>query len=273
VDDLRKCVESIQSQSYPNIEIVIVDNCSTDGTFEYCMGLGCTYHRMKDSKSTAMETLNLAFSMASGEYILVLDDDAKLVNNNSLMLAVNYMEDNPQTFSIAYNIPGNTEYGQLNDRNCVPEFCGAVALMKRSIGEMLNWYDETLYIYGNELDLCIRAYIRGYTTVYLHDCIASHVKSMNSRSNYIRHKYTLKNSLNAVIKYFGWKNRIKMTFIYGVGHVYYILHTDCKLKLFRWWILWYIKSLFQMICINNVQAPQWIQDYYYERLLHMVGLR
>lgn len=109
--------------------------------------------------------------------------------------------------------------------------------------------------------------------MYLHDCIASHVKSMNSRSNYIRHKYTLKNSLNAVIKYFGWKNRIKMTFIYGVGHVYYILHTDCKLKLFVWWILWYIKSLFQMICINNVQAPQWIQDYYYERLLHMVGLK
>jgi glycosyltransferase involved in cell wall biosynthesis len=273
VDDLRKCVESIQSQSYPNIEIVIVDNCSTDGTFEYCMELGCTYHRMENSKSTAMETLNLAFSMASGEYILVLDDDAELVNNNSLMLAVNYMEDNLQTFSIAYNIPWNTEYGQLNDRNCVPEFCGAVALMRRSIGEILNWYDKTLYIYGNELDLCIRAYIRGYTTVYLHDCIASHVKSMNSRSNYIRHKYTLKNSLNAVIKYFGWKNRIKMTFIYGAGHVYYILHTDCKLKLFMWWILWYIKSLFQMICINNVQAPQWIQDYYYERLLHMVGLR
>ena len=86
VDDLRKCVESIQSQSYPNIEIVIVDNCSTDGTFEYCMELGCTYHRMENSESSAMETLNLAFSMASGEYILVLDDDAELVNNNSNFL-------------------------------------------------------------------------------------------------------------------------------------------------------------------------------------------
>lgn len=278
VGDLKRCIESIKAQDYPNIEIVIVDNASTDGTYFYYEELQegeipVIYKRMMHDNYTAMETLNLAFSMANGEYVLVLDDDAQLVNNNSIDMAINYMEDNPQTFAIAYNIPGNTEYTQFNNRLCVPEFCGAAALMNRFIGHALRWYDKSLHIYGNELDLCIRAYIQGYTTVYLHDCIAKHSKTTTTSSNYIRNKYTLKNSLNAVIKYFRWQHRIKMTLLYGAGHVYYILHTDCKVKLLAWWLLWYATILIRLIRINKVQAPQWIQNYYYNRLLHMVGLK
>jgi len=272
--DLVTCVESIQRQNYPNLEIVIVDNCSDDGTFEYCMELGCIYHRMEHSNYSAMETLNLAFSLASGKYILVIDDDAQLVNSNAVQIAVDYMEDSPDVFAVAYNIPYNTEYTFSDNKMCVPEFCGAAALMRRDIGEILQWYDKGLYIYGNELDLCIRAYIHGYRVVYLHDCIAKHKKSVvfGSASGYIRNKYALKNSLHAVIKYYGWKYRVKMTILYGMGHIYYILWSKYKIRLFLWWVPWYMKSLVSLIRINELQAPCWIQDYYYKRLLRMIGV-
>ena len=113
VDDLCKCVESIQAQSYPNIEIVIVDNCSTDGTFEYCMELGCVYHRMEDTSSSAMETLNLAFSMGSGDYILVLDDDAYIRDNDGIEKLVNIISRDPTIFAVSANVVDN--YGNPNN--------------------------------------------------------------------------------------------------------------------------------------------------------------
>ena len=143
--------------------------------------------------------------------------------------------------------------------------------MNRFIGHALRWYDKSLHIYGNELDYVYgRIYRDIQRCIYM---IVKHSKTTTTSSNYIRNKYTLKNSLNAVIKYFGWQHRIKMTLLYGAGHVYYILHTDCKVKLLAWWLLWYATILIRLIRINKVQAPQWIQDYYYNRLLHMVGLK
>ena len=36
VNYLRKCIESIRNQSLENIEIILVDNLSTDGSSEVC---------------------------------------------------------------------------------------------------------------------------------------------------------------------------------------------------------------------------------------------
>lgn len=170
VDDLRKCVESIQSQSYPNIEIVIVDNCSTDGTFEYCMGLGCTYHRMKDSKSTAMETLNLAFSMASGEYILVLDDDAEMIDLHTIIKLIDYMEFDKCIAIMGVDVIGEDKNSQVTyhgvNNTSGPfyyfDFKGACAMFRTSQVAPLGFYNESFKLYMNEFDLSCKVMKAGY---------------------------------------------------------------------------------------------------------------
>ena len=39
VDMIKDCVDSALSQDYPNTEVIISDNCSTDGTWELCCRL------------------------------------------------------------------------------------------------------------------------------------------------------------------------------------------------------------------------------------------
>jgi len=156
VSDLRSCISSILSQDYRNLEIVIIDNASFDGTETYCEYLKLTssvpiiYKRMVHSDHSALETINLAFYSASGKYVLILDDDAALISNTAISKSVEYMEepDNAQVFAVAFHVVNNTEYTILNNKRCVPEFCGAAALFRRDIGNDLHWYDESLKIYG-----------------------------------------------------------------------------------------------------------------------------
>ena len=69
---LRDAIESILSQSYPNIELIICDNASTDGTQEICSSIAAThphvkYHRNQENMGAAYN-YNLAFSLSHGIY-------------------------------------------------------------------------------------------------------------------------------------------------------------------------------------------------------------
>lgn len=79
IDLLKRCVESILSQSYKNIELIIVDDCSKDGTKDY---LSCL-ERNEDKVTVffnkenmgACRSRNIAIDFATGEYITGCDDD------------------------------------------------------------------------------------------------------------------------------------------------------------------------------------------------------
>ncbi len=67
---LRDAIQSILSQSYPNIELIICDNASTDGTQEICSAIAATqphvrYHRNQDNMGAAYN-YNLTFSLSHG---------------------------------------------------------------------------------------------------------------------------------------------------------------------------------------------------------------
>ena len=78
INCLERCVRSICAQTYGNLEILLVDDGSTDGTGELCerLALGdCrirTYHKKNGGASSAR---NLGIGMASGVYLGFVDSD------------------------------------------------------------------------------------------------------------------------------------------------------------------------------------------------------
>lgn len=77
---LRKCVESIGAQTYPNIELILVDDGSTDGSGELCEEL------VREAAQSAIRLIhkpngglssarNRGLSAASGELVSYVDSD------------------------------------------------------------------------------------------------------------------------------------------------------------------------------------------------------
>lgn len=75
---LPRCVHSVTAQTYKNLEIILVDDGSTDGTGELCDKLGLedgrirVLHKVNGGSSSAR---NLGLETASGEYVGFVDSD------------------------------------------------------------------------------------------------------------------------------------------------------------------------------------------------------
>lgn len=78
LDCLKRCVDSICGQTYENLEIILVDDGSTDGTGELCDKLASqdfrirVYHKENGGASSAR---NLGLRNAVGDYVGFVDSD------------------------------------------------------------------------------------------------------------------------------------------------------------------------------------------------------
>ncbi|MGL6115423.1 MAG: glycosyltransferase family 2 protein [Cetobacterium sp.] len=76
---ILETIKSVQNQSYKNWEMIIIDDCSRDGTLELLEILEKEDSRIKILKNTENKgpgfCRNLGFKVASGEYICLLDSD------------------------------------------------------------------------------------------------------------------------------------------------------------------------------------------------------
>ena len=76
---IQECIKSIQEQTYDNIEIVVVDDCSTDKTYEILKNIEEKDRRLKvfknDKNMKICYTLNRALKNSTGEYIVRMDGD------------------------------------------------------------------------------------------------------------------------------------------------------------------------------------------------------
>lgn len=76
---LKRAVESVLNQTYENLEIIVVDDGSTDATHEYLLSASEADKRLsfyiRDVNSGACRCRNIAIEAAKGEFITGLDDD------------------------------------------------------------------------------------------------------------------------------------------------------------------------------------------------------
>lgn len=74
---LPECIASVRNQTYKNIEIIVVSDGSPDNTVEVCETLGVTCIEKENGGLSSARNIGIKF--ATGEYIMCLDADDKLV--------------------------------------------------------------------------------------------------------------------------------------------------------------------------------------------------
>lgn len=76
---LQRAVDSVLAQDYPNLELLVVDDASSDGTIEYLEARAVADHRLRVLRNHdnlgACRSRNAAIAAARGEFVTGLDDD------------------------------------------------------------------------------------------------------------------------------------------------------------------------------------------------------
>ncbi|MDD6709383.1 MAG: glycosyltransferase family 2 protein [Ruminococcus sp.] len=95
---LRKCVDSLLNQTYKNIEIILVNDCSKDNSLDICIEYSKNYDNVKvisnERNFGVSATRNNGIDNSAGEYICFVDSDDYVEPNYLEVLYSNYKKYN-----------------------------------------------------------------------------------------------------------------------------------------------------------------------------------
>lgn len=82
---LAETIESVINQTYPNIEYIVIDGASTDSTIDIIRQYSSNIAAWLSEPDTGMyEALNKGLNLATGDYILNLNSDDLLADNDTI---------------------------------------------------------------------------------------------------------------------------------------------------------------------------------------------
>lgn len=128
---IRTCIESILAQTYRNVEVIIVNDGSTDQSLAVISDLICSHHNVKviNQKNQGLSVArNTGIDVATGKYIIFVDSDDKIMPDfvSSLyQIADKTGADIVRGSFRDFN--GNIPKGWVPDFN-VPTNCGTIVL-------------------------------------------------------------------------------------------------------------------------------------------------
>lgn len=225
---LKLCLPSLKKQKYSPVEIILVDNASTDGSIEWTHKNypHVTIHKNANNLGFAKGN-NIGYRIARGEYILFLNNDTTVLSD-FLMELVEKIKSDPdiagaQSKLLLMNDHARLDavgafltptgflfhwgFGQLDRKKYdktedLYTTKGACMIFRKNILEKVainsNVFDPDYFAYFEESDLCHRVWLTGKRIVYAPKSVVYH--KMGGTSTGMD---------NAFIQYHSFKNRIR----------------------------------------------------------------
>lgn len=160
---LEKCLKSIKDQTYKNIELIVIDNNSTDNTKEIANKYTNKVFNYGPERSAQR---NFGAKQAKGEYLLTHDSDVYFnIDSVKECVELSRAEDcdaiilPEQSIGIGFWAKVKAFERSFYVGN---DYMEGARFFKKNIYEKLGGYDEDLYA-GEDWDLTIRFRKAGYT--------------------------------------------------------------------------------------------------------------
>ncbi len=225
-DLIEKCLESVAIQQDEKksfeIEVIVVDNASTDETVEIIRRTSPEVEVISNSENLGFAAANnIAIGRARGRYLLLLNSDARLMpgalkemlegaqrapgvglvapkllnEDGSLQRSIRGF---PTLWRIASeflffrNIDKNSDFwngyyagGNQHRQNCFVDWVmGACMLVPAVTVEDVGLLDESFFMYNEETDWQRRMHLNGWKVLFLPEAEVEHLGGGSSRTNW-----------------------------------------------------------------------------------------
>lgn len=202
---LRKAVASAVEQRWLSKEIVVVDDASEDDT----PALAGEFPSVRWVRNTApegyMAIRDRLMRESPGGYFCSLDDDAWFLGEDEIGAAVEVMETDPEVAAVAFDIldPKRPEAVPRGAARPVDTFIGCGHLLRLDAVREVGGYAALPGLYGGEeKDLCLRFFNRGWNVVLLPGVHVWHDKTLAERDQAGQHASGVCNDLAIALRRF-----------------------------------------------------------------------
>ena len=234
---LRECFASLERQDCHDLEVIVVDNASSDGTRDVLRSMGPRWRVIYNEKNVGFAAgQNQAMRAASGEWVLCLNPDVVL-RADFISKLVAAAEAHPDAGMVCGKLlrwdPDKTPHetdvidstgiyftrnmrhldrgaeerdtGQYDRTQYVFGASGAAVLFRRSFIEDVSvegqFFDEEFFAFREDGDLAWRAQVMGWKALYTPDAVAWHVRRVTPER---------RSDLPLIINWHSVKNRFLM---------------------------------------------------------------
>ena len=213
---MKDCLESLKRQTYEEMEVILVDNASTDGSIELACRLYPGIRLVELHSNTGFAyAVNRGIEAAQGEYVLLLNNDT-IVFPNFVKNQYKMIKGKPDVFSCSALMiqNGNHElvddagdelaalgWGFAPDRDkpvsgCmvaheVFSSCAGAAIYRKSVFDEIGLFDESFFAYLEDMDIGYRARLAGFRNLYNPYAKVYHLGSASSGSRHNAFKVEL----------------------------------------------------------------------------------
>jgi len=143
---IEECLRCINEQKYKNIELIIVDDCSTDNTNEIIKKnpykFNKYYYIHNDNKLGEAKSLNKAIRKANGELIYFIASDI-YVKKNALYKAVYFLQNKPHVIIALMGSVYNVDKGYWSELRHLTMLGG---FQRKNVRELNNFSFNNLLI-------------------------------------------------------------------------------------------------------------------------------
>jgi len=204
-DLLRQCLDSLRGQSFRDMEIIVADNASKDGSVDMLRAYYPEVKLIRNADNLLFcKAQNQGIDISSGDFILCLNSDVML-EKEYLKQALNSMNSDAGIGMVSGKLLrmdrkiidstglflgrnrkavergyGEIDKGLYNKPEYVFGVSGACAFLRKTmlkeIKDKYGYFDERFGMYYEDLDLCWRANKKGWKAYYNPNAVAYHVR-------------------------------------------------------------------------------------------------
>jgi len=228
---LSYCLPSLEKIDYPNFEVIVIDNGSTDGSVEYVKKNFPKVKIIQNRKNLGFaKANNIGFEKAKGEYILLLNNDTEvapafltklvdamkrdkkigaiqpkivLMDSGKLQAGGAFLTNTGFLYHFGYGKdPTDRKYNQQME---IFSANGSCILVKREVIEKVGLFDPDFFCYFEETDFCWRVWLAGYKIVYVPGSVIYHKGAQTAKrlkSSFVNY-HSFKNRIASLIKNLG----------------------------------------------------------------------